>query len=100
MSRPLVAHVDLAALEGNLARVRGLAPGAEVLAVVKADAYGHGLDRVLPALRSADGLALIELDAAVRLRERGYARRILLLEGFFEARELDSIAANAIGVVV
>lgn len=100
MPRPLVAHVDLAALETNLARVRELAPGAEVLAVVKANAYGHGLDRLLPALGSADGLALIELDAAVRLRERGYNRRILLLEGFFEARELDAIAANAISVVV
>ena len=88
MARPLVAQINLAALARNLAKVREKAPGAQVLAVVKADAYGHGLFRVLPALDDADGLALVELDAAVRLREAHYTRRILLLEGFFEAQEL------------
>ena len=100
MARPLVAHVELAALAANLARVRECAPRAEVLAVVKASAYGHGLERVLPALADADGLALIELDAAIRLRERGERRPLLLLEGFFDARELDAIAAHALGIVV
>jgi len=100
MARPLVAHIDLPALAANLARVRGYAPGAQVLAVVKANAYGHGLARVLPALASADGLALIELDAAIALREGGYGRSILLLEGFFDARELEPIAAHGLGVVV
>ena len=71
-----------------------------MLAVVKADAYGHGLMRVLPALSEADGLALLELDAAVALRERHYARRILLLEGFFAADELAEIAARRFAVVV
>src|SRR5437667_427430 len=82
------------ALSASARRVRAYAPGAEVLAVVKANAYGHGLDRVMPALAGADGLALIELDAAVRLRERGYRRPILLLQGFFDAPELDVIAAH------
>jgi alanine racemase len=71
-----------------------------VLAVVKANAYGHGLERVLPALDAADGLALIELDAALRLRERGYRRPLLLLEGFFDASELAAIAAHDLGIVV
>jgi len=100
MTRPLVAHVDLRALAGNLARVRAAAPGAKVLAVVKANAYGHGVSRVLPALASADGLALIELDTALQLRARGYRRPILLLEGFFDAAELDDIAAHSLAVVV
>ncbi|MBU6485958.1 MAG: alanine racemase [Betaproteobacteria bacterium] len=100
MARPLVAHIDPAAIASNLARVRALAPGAGVLAVVKANAYGHGLTRVLPALAAADGLALIELDAAVRLRDAGYRRPILLLEGFFEAAELSEIVARSLGVVV
>src|SRR5690242_5951046 len=100
MARPLVAHVEPAALAANLARVRGYAPRAKVLAVVKANAYGHGLERVLPALGAADGLALIELDAAIRLRERGYRRPLLLLEGFFDASELGAIAAHALGIVV
>jgi len=100
MARPLVAHVSLAALVGNLARVRVLAPGAQVLAVVKANAYGHGVTRVLPALAKADGVALIELDTALRLRKEGYRRPILLLEGFFDKAELDDIAAHSLAVVV
>jgi alanine racemase len=98
--RPLAAQINLSALRANLRKVRERAPGAQVLAVVKADAYGHGLMRVLPALSEADGLALLELDAAIALRERHYARRILLLEGFFAADELTEIAARRFAVVV
>ena len=100
MTRPLYAQINLAALEGNLARVRACAPGAQMLAVVKANAYGHGLARVLPALADADGLALLELDAALALREARFSRRILLLEGFFEASELPEIAARRLATVV
>ena len=100
MARPLVAQINLSALAANLARVREKAPGAQVLAVVKANAYGHGLARVLPALEDADGLALVELDAAVQLREMHYTRRVLLLEGFFELRELPEIAQRRLAVVV
>jgi alanine racemase len=100
MSRPLVAQVNLSALRGNLRKARECAAGAQVLAVVKADAYGHGIARVLPALAEADGLALLELEAAVTLRERHYARRILLLEGFFSADELAEISARRLAVVV
>jgi alanine racemase len=100
MSRPLIAQVNLSALRENLAKARERAAGAQVLAVVKANAYGHGLRRVLPALGGADGLALVELDTAITLRERHYARRILLLEGFFEASELAEISARRLAVVV
>jgi len=100
MSRPLYAQINLSALEANLARAREKAAGAQVLAVVKANAYGHGLMRVLPALEAADGLALVELDAAVALREARYSRRMLLIEGFFEERELAEIAQRRLGVVV
>jgi alanine racemase len=100
MSRPLLAQVNLSAVQANLARVREKAPGAQVLAVVKANAYGHGLARVLPALEDADGLALVELEAAVALRERHYSRRILLIEGFFEQAELAEIAQRRLAVVV
>ena len=68
MARPLFAQINLAALRANVARARAAAPGAKVLAVVKANAYGHGLTRVLPALDDADGHALVELDAASTLR--------------------------------
>jgi len=100
MARPLYAQLDLAALRANVARARQLAPGTQLLAVVKANAYGHGLVRVLPALADADGLALIELDAAVALRGAPYTRRILLLEGFFTPDELPEIAARRLAVVV
>jgi len=100
MSRPLYAELSLPALRGNLARARSLAPETQVLAVVKANAYGHGLMRVLPALGDADGLALVELDAAIALRAAHYVRRILLLEGFFAPDELPEIAARRLAVVV
>jgi alanine racemase len=100
MTRPILAQINLAALRANLGIARERAAGAQVLAVVKANAYGHGLARVLPALAEADGLALLELEAAVALRELHYARRILLLEGFFAADELTEIAARRLAVVV
>ena len=100
MGRPLLAQINLAALAGNVALARARAPGAQLLAVVKADAYGHGLVRVLPALEEADGLALLELDMAIALREHHYTRRVLLIEGFFEARELPEIAQRRLAIVV
>jgi len=87
-------------LRANIARARELAPNAEVLAVVKADAYGHGIMRVLPALDAVQGLALVELDTAIRLRAAGYAKRILLLEGFFTRDELPEISHHRLAVVV
>ena len=100
MARPLYAQVNLAALRANLARVRAQAPGTQVLAVVKANAYGHGLARVLPALEDADGLALVEPDAAFELRERRYTRRILMLEGFFSETELPEFAHRRLATAV
>jgi len=100
MTRPLYAQVNLSALRGNLAQVRARAPETQVLAVVKANAYGHGIERVLPALADADGLALVELEGAFELRALRYTRRILLLEGFFSAADLPEIAARRLAVVV
>lgn len=100
MPRPIVADVDLAAIAANLGSVRRYAPGASVLAVVKANAYGHGLMQILPALDDADGLALIELDAAIALRAAGYTRPIVLLEGFFDPTELEPIVQHHLDVVV
>src|SRR5713101_7688844 len=72
MPRPLYAQINLTALRSNLAQVRSRAPNSQILAVVKANAYGHGLARVLPGLADAEGVALLELDAAVDLRVRHY----------------------------
>lgn len=90
MPRPLVATIHGAALRHNLGVVRSCVPRAKIWAIVKADAYGHGLERGIRAFASADGLGLIEPDKAVRLRELGWQKPILLLEGFFDAADLNT----------
>jgi alanine racemase len=89
MPRPILATIHSAALSHNLARVRVVAPDARVWTVVKANAYGHGIERVFDALRSADGFALLDLLEAQRLRALDWRGPILLLEGCFEARDLE-----------
>jgi alanine racemase len=98
--RPLTATIDLSALRRNLALARARAPRSSALAVIKANAYGHGLARAARALSDADGYGLVELEGAVRLRESGYSQRIALLEGFFEPRELEVIAEHRLTTVV
>jgi alanine racemase len=87
--RPLIARIDGRALSHNLAAARARAGRRRVWAVAKANAYGHGLERAVRAFADADGLALLEIDEAQRAREMGWSKPILLLEGVFEARELD-----------
>ena len=89
MPRPVLATIHSAALGHNLARVRTASPDTRVWAVVKADAYGHGIERVFGALRGADGFALLDLDEAARLRALDWRGPILLLEGCFDARDLE-----------
>ncbi|WP_310625527.1 alanine racemase [Limnohabitans sp.] len=89
MPRPIQAFVHTDALRHNLTRMRTAAPDARVWAVVKANAYGHGIERVFEGLRAADGFALLDLDEAQRLRSLGWRGPVLLLEGVFEARDLE-----------
>ncbi len=89
MSRPIEALVHTAALAHNLARARAAAPDARVWAVVKANAYGHGIERAFDGLRAADGFALLDLDEARRLRALDWRGPVLLLEGVFEPRDLE-----------
>lgn len=98
--RPLFATIDTAAMRHNLSVVRRHAPASKVLAVIKANAYGHGLLRAAAALSTADGYALLELEEAVRLREAGVRQPIVLLEGFFEADELPLFARHRLAAVV
>lgn len=100
MPRPIRATFDLAALEHNLSVARARAGAARIWAVTKANAYGHGLLRARRALDAADGLALLDIDEAVRLRDAGVRKPILLLEGFFAPADLAPIARHALSVVV
>ena len=90
MPRPIEALIHTGALAHNLARARRAAPDARVWAVVKANAYGHGIERAYAGLRGADGFALLDLDEAERVRALGWRGPILLLEGTFEARDLET----------
>jgi alanine racemase len=89
MPRPIQATIHTAALRHNLARLRSATPDARVWAVVKANAYGHGIERVFDGLRGADGFALLDLAEAQRVRDLGWRGPILLLEGVFEQRDLE-----------
>ena len=100
MARPIQASFDLAALKSNFAIARGYAGDAAMMAVIKANAYGHGLLRVARTLVDAQGFALLELDDAVRLRDAGYRQRILLLEGFFSPAELPEIVHHGFTIMV
>jgi alanine racemase len=100
MSRPIHARIGAAALRHNYAAAKRAAPRSKVFAVVKANAYGHGVERVARALGEAAGFATVELEGAVALRERGFAGPILLLEGFFTPDELPVIAKAGLAVTV
>ena len=89
MPRPIQATIHTEALRNNLRRMREAAPDANVWAVVKANAYGHGIERAFEGLRGADGFALLDLDEAQRVRALGWRGPILLLEGVFEPRDLE-----------
>jgi alanine racemase len=89
MPRPIEALIHTEALAHNLARARAAAGGARVWAVVKANAYGHGIERAYEGLRGADGFALLDLAEAERIRALGWRGPILLLEGCFEPRDLE-----------
>jgi len=89
MPRPIEALIHVDALARNLARVRAAAPDARLWAVVKANAYGHGIERAFAGLRGADGFALLDLAEAERIRALGWRGPVLLLEGCFEPRDLE-----------
>lgn len=100
MTRPSCARIDLAALRHNYRLARQL-HGGRALAVLKADAYGHGALRCAGALADiADGFAVAFFDEARVLREAGIAQPILVLEGCFDAQELRAARALGLWVVV
>ena len=88
LMRPLLATIDLAAIQHNYLLAQRCAPGRQAFAVVKANAYGHGVREVVGALQElADGFAVASLDEAVEVRALDASARILLLEGCFAADE-------------
>ena len=100
MTRPARVIIDLAALRHNYSRVQQLASGSRVVAVVKADAYGHGIVRVARALEDADAFGVACMEEAAQLRTAGISKRILLLEGPYSTEELAAVAELHLDIVV
>ena len=99
--RPLIrAVIDSYALHHNLSVIRSYAAGARVIAVVKANAYGHGLASTALALGEADALAVARLEEALALRAAGIGMRIVLLEGVFSPAELTEAVHEGLDLVV
>lgn len=100
MSRPAIAHIRLDAFRHNY-RVAKQMHGGKALAVIKANAYGHGAVRCAQAIADeADGFAVACLEEALQLRQAGIKNPILLLEGFFETAELPEIVMNNLWIVI
>ncbi len=100
MSRNTIASINLAAIRHNFKIVRKLAPASKIACVVKANAYGHGISRVADALRAADLLAVATVDEAAVLRSGGWTGRLLLLQGFANADDLQLAQSLQLEMVI
>src|SRR5690625_1536564 len=108
MPRPIQALIDSAALTHNLQQVhahlrhatRDAARQTRTWAVIKANAYGHGIEVAVAAFAAANGLAMLDFDEAQRARAAGWQGPILMLEGFFDAQDLKTSAALDLWPVV
>ncbi len=100
MPRPLVAITHVAAMQANLAAARKAVPDARTWAVVKADAYGHGLEHATRAFEAADGLSLVEFDRAGRLRELGWKKPIMMMQGMFDVADIEHLVRDDLQPVI
>ena len=100
MIRSAYATLDLGAVAHNLARVRAFAPKAKIMAVVKANAYGHGLLRIARSLPDVEAFAVARIDEGLTLRQAGIRQRIAVLQGFVNHEELELHATHHLEPVV
>lgn len=99
--RPTVAHFDADALRHNLAIAREHGGDSRLMAVIKADAYGHGMEKVAAIVEPhCEEVAVVSLDDALRLRRAGIANPIVLLSGFYNAAEIAPLSENAVSPVI
>lgn len=98
--RPVSATIHLAALRHNLALAKSKAPQSKVMAVIKANGYGHGVLHAAEGLRAAEGFAVLGMDEALALRQAGFQQALLLLEGLFCADETMLAAQHELRPVV
>ena len=86
--RPIKACINLSALTFNLQSIKKIAKNSKVMAVLKANAYGHGLIESVKAIKNVEGIAILTIEEAFKIRKAGYKNTILLLEGLFAAEEI------------
>lgn len=98
--RSATAVINLAALVNNFNQIKKQAKNSQVLAVLKANAYGHGLERIAKALPQADAFGVARIDEALALRAGGVVKPIVLLEGFFSEKDLEICAANNFQTII
>lgn len=100
MARPAQITIDLAALQHNYNQIKLMAPNSAVMAMVKSNAYGHGLERIAAALPMADALGVACSEEGAILRRAGIKNPIVLMEGLFDASELDRASTHDFVLVV
>jgi alanine racemase len=100
MTRPTLARINLQALQHNYSLAQQTAADSQVMAIIKANAYGHGLVSIAQALPDAAAFGVACLDEAIALREAGFDRRIVLLEGLFGPDDINLISGYRLDVVV
>ncbi len=100
MTRPARVVIDLKAVRSNLQTVKRYAPDQKIMAIIKADAYGHGLERIANQLDAADAFGVACIEEAIRLRDAGFTKSIILLEGFFSKQELNQLSDLNIQTVI
>ena len=98
--RPIRVEINLVALQQNLKQVKLFAPKSKILAVIKANGYGHGIVRVAKQLTAADGFGVASIDEAIQLRQNGFLHPIVLLEGVFSEQELSIVTHHRLEMVV
>ena len=100
MPRPIRATIHAAALAHNLGKARAQAGASKLWAVLKANAYGHGLLRAAQAMLGADGFAILDFVDALRLRSTGIDKPILMLEGFFKPDDIELLLRHRLTPVI
>lgn len=100
MGRPAQITINLAALSNNLQQIRKMAPGSAILAMVKSNAYGHGIERISLALPGADGFGVASLEEGMLLRHAGITNPIFLMEGLFDSDEIGKATDHHFTLIV
>ena len=100
MTRATRAVINLSALRHNLSIARRHAPDSRIMAIIKANGYGHGIVAVAQALNQAEAFGVACLDEAISLREAGIAQPIVLLEGVVHAADLNLVRGYQLELVV